>query len=77
MNSKAKELLVDSYCAPEVLSGGKASESSEAWALGCCLFEIRGSAQLFSSSMGNINGMIRVMVQKFGKLLDPRWTEWD
>jgi serine/threonine-protein kinase SRPK3 len=67
----------ESYCAPELLFNGKASESSDAWALGCCLFEIRGSVQLFSSFMGNSTGTVRMMVQKFGKLPEPWWSEWD
>ena len=67
------------YCSPELLFGRKSTALSDVWALGCCIFEIRGSEQLFESfgGGGNPNGITRQVVQMFGKLPEPLWTEWD
>ncbi|KAK1812518.1 hypothetical protein LTR12_013104 [Friedmanniomyces endolithicus] len=65
------------YRAPETIFESKLSPASEAWSLGCVLFEIRAGYPLFASVMGGRNEILMQMVQMKGKLPEPWWGSWE
>ncbi len=64
------------YCAPELIFDNNASIWSDAWALGCTIFEIRAGISLFTSFFGGPDEILRQMVQTFGRLPEPCWDRW-
>lgn len=65
------------YCAPELIFDDEGSVWSDAWALGCTIFEIRAGAGLFMSFFGGPDEVLRQMVQTFGRLPDQWWSRWE
>ena len=66
------------YCAPEFNFGYPRSISSDTWALGCTIFEIRTGACLFRFRGVPTRDQVLVsMVQLLGKLPEKWWKEWE
>jgi serine/threonine-protein kinase SRPK3 len=66
------------YCAPEFNFGCPRSVSSDTWALGCTIFEIRAGACLFKFRGVPTRDQVLVsMVQLLGKLPEIWWKEWE
>jgi len=66
------------YCAPEFLFGGARSISSDTWALGCTIFEIRTGSRLFRyKGKPTRNQMLIAMVKLMGTLPDQWWLDWE
>jgi serine/threonine-protein kinase SRPK3 len=66
------------YCAPEFNFGCPRSISSDTWALGCTIFEIRTGACLFRYRGVPTRDQVLVsMVQLLGKLPEKWWKEWE
>ncbi len=66
------------YCAPELLFNGfprrAASFQSDVWALACTMYEIRAGYPLFETFIGQLNDILRQMVEMLGKLPEPWWS---
>jgi serine/threonine protein kinase len=66
------------YCAPEFNFGCPRSVSSDTWALGCTIFEIRTGACLFKFRGVPTRDQVLVsVVQLLGKLPEIWWKEWE
>jgi len=66
------------YCAPEFNFGSPRSVSSDTWALGCTIFEIRTGACLFRYRGVPTRDQVLVsMVQMLGKLPEVWWEDWE
>lgn len=67
-----------SYCAPEFLFDEPRSISSDIWALGCTIFEIRTGSHMFKYKQRTPtrNQSIIAMVKLLGKLPDKWWDAW-
>lgn len=66
-----------SYCAPEFLFEGSRSFSSDIWALGCTIFEIRTGSRLFRySGKPSRNQILIAMVKLLGTLPEVWWRKW-
>ena len=50
---------------------------SDAWALGCAIFEIRAGSALFESFFGGPDEILRQIVQTLGRLPDLWWSRWE
>jgi len=67
-----------SYCAPEFLFNGARSCSSDAWALGCTVFEIRTGTRLFRyNGRPSRNQILTAMIKLLGTLPEKWWIEWE
>lgn len=67
-----------SYYAPELLFDDARSVSSDVWALGCALFEIRTGTSLFHyKSRPSRNQILISMVNVLGDLPERWWSEWE
>ncbi|KAH7317334.1 kinase-like domain-containing protein [Rhexocercosporidium sp. MPI-PUGE-AT-0058] len=66
------------YCAPEFLFEGGRSVSSDIWALGCTIFEIRTGSRLFRyRGRPTRNQALIAMVKLLGTLPQKWWEEWE
>ncbi|KAF7858011.1 hypothetical protein EAF04_009367 [Stromatinia cepivora] len=66
-----------SYCAPEFLFGVHRSISSDIWALGCTIFEIRTGSRLFKyNGVPTKDEMLIATVKLLGTLPDKWWAAW-
>ncbi|KAH7403682.1 kinase-like domain-containing protein [Cadophora sp. MPI-SDFR-AT-0126] len=66
------------YCAPEFNFKSPRSISSDIWALGCTVFEIRAGASLFQyRGIPNRDQMLIATVKILGKLPDVWWDQWE
>jgi serine/threonine-protein kinase SRPK3 len=66
------------YCAPEFLFGEARSVSSDIWALGCTLFEIRTGTSLFRyKGRPSRDQTLIAMVRLLGDLPERWWSEWE
>lgn len=67
-----------SYCAPEFLFHLPRSVSSDIWALGCTIFEIRTGTRLFSyPGKPTRSQTLMAMVTMLGTLPEQWWKRWD
>jgi serine/threonine-protein kinase SRPK3 len=67
-----------SYCAPELFFHSPRSISSDIWALGCTIFEIRTGSQLFSfKGRPSRTQRLMAMVKMLGKMPDEWFADWD
>lgn len=67
-----------SYCAPEFLFHSPRSVSSDIWALGCTIFEIRTGTRLFRyKGRPTRSQMLKAMVNILGTLPEKWWANWD
>jgi serine/threonine-protein kinase SRPK3 len=65
------------YCAPEFNFHSPRSRSSDIWALGCTIFEIRTGTSLFRYKGTPTRDQILIsMVQVLGTLPDIWWKQW-
>jgi serine/threonine-protein kinase SRPK3 len=65
------------YCAPELNFHSPRSRSSDIWALGCTIFEIRTGTSLFRYRGAPTRDQILIsMVQVLGTLPDIWWKQW-
>ena len=65
------------YCAPEFYFQRPRSSSSDIWALGCTIFEIRTGACLFRyRGIPTRNQILISMIQMLGKFPDIWWAAW-
>lgn len=65
------------YCAPEFYFHSPRSRSSDIWALGCTIFEIRTGTSLFRYKGTPTRDQILIsMVQVLGTLPDIWWKRW-
>jgi serine/threonine-protein kinase SRPK3 len=65
------------YCAPEFNFHSSRSRSSDIWALGCTIFEIRTGTSLFRYRGAPTRDQILIsMVQVLGTLPDIWWKQW-
>jgi serine/threonine-protein kinase SRPK3 len=65
------------YCAPEFNFHSLRSRSSDIWALGCTIFEIRTGTSLFRYRGAPTRDQILIsMVQVLGTLPDIWWKQW-
>jgi len=62
------------YRSPELILEQKASFSSDIWALGCSLFEIRTGRKLFSPFDDEDNEYLDAFIQILGRLPEPWWS---
>ena len=62
-----------SYCSPELILQGKASASSDIWALSCTMFEMRAGFPLFESFIRSSNEVLREMIRILGTPPKPLW----
>jgi serine/threonine protein kinase len=66
-----------SYCAPEFLFKIPRSVSSDIWALGCTIFEIRTGSRLFSyAGKPTRSQILMAMVEVIGTLPAKWWEDW-
>lgn len=66
------------FCAPEFLFGDTRTVSSDIWALGCTLFEIRTGASLFRyKGRPSRNQVLISIVKLLGDLPEKWWSEWE
>ncbi|KAK6586174.1 hypothetical protein PZA11_001231 [Diplocarpon coronariae] len=66
------------YCAPEFNFKGPRSISSDIWALGCTIFEIRTGSCLFRyRGVPTRDQMLIATVKIMGKLPETWWDEWE
>lgn len=61
------------YCSPELMLEGKASSSSDVWALSCTMFEMRSGFPLFESFVGSAREILQEMIQILGTPPNPWW----
>jgi serine/threonine-protein kinase SRPK3 len=68
-----------SYCAPEFLFGNPRSVSSDIWALGCTIFEIRTGSGLFKyrDVTPTRDHILMGMVNLLGSFPQIWWGRWD
>lgn len=67
-----------SYCAPEFLFHSPRSVSSDIWALGCAIFEIRTGSQLFRyKGPPTRTQILMAMVKILGTLPNKWWLDWE
>ncbi|KAG0650382.1 Dis1-suppressing kinase [Hyphodiscus hymeniophilus] len=67
-----------SYCAPEFMFHSPRSVSSDIWALGCTIFEIRTGCQLFAyKGKPTRSQSLMEMVRVLGTLPLKWWDEWE
>jgi len=61
------------YCSPELILQGKASASSDIWALCCTMFEMRAGFPLFESFVGSPSEVLQEIVRILGTPPKPLW----
>jgi len=67
-----------SYCAPEFLFNDGRSVSSDIWALGCTIFEIRTGCYLFRyKGAPSRNQSLIAMIKVLGTLPEFWWDKWE
>lgn len=66
------------YRSPELMLDNKCGPSSDVWALGCTLFEIRTGRKLFRPFGDDDDDYLESMCEILGKLPEPWWsTTWE
>ena len=63
------------YCPPEYTLEQKVGISSDVWALGCTLFEIRTGRKLFDTFDDDEDEYLTTMAVILGKFPEPWWSE--
>ena len=65
-----------SYCSPELILEGKASRTSDIWALACTIFEVRSGFPLFESFVGSSTEVLEEIVSILGSPPESSHSRW-